>query len=282
MRASRIWSEQPQIEKERNVTEVTLKEMLEAGVHFGHQTKRWNPKMKRFIYGERNGIYILDLQQTVRRFRSAREFVKSVVRARGSILFVGTKRQAQPIIQQEAERCGMYFVTERWLGGMLTNLQTVRKSVERLQKIESMMESDQIARLPKKEVASLEKEHSKLLSILNGIRGMSHIPAAVFVVDPKKEHIAVHEANRLVIPVIAMVDTNCDPDLVQFPIPSNDDAIRSIRLVTAGVADAVLAGALEAQVQRNEPVVAEEPLLVGEPEGVGDVTVGEEEETSGK
>ncbi len=282
MRASRIWSEQPQIEKERNVTEVTLKEMLEAGVHFGHQTKRWNPKMKRFIYGERNGIYILDLQQTVRRFRSAREFVKSVVRARGSILFVGTKRQAQPIIQQEAERCGMYFVTERWLGGMLTNLQTVRKSVERLQKIESMMESDQIARLPKKEVASLEKEHSKLLSILNGIRGMSHIPAAVFVVDPKKEHIAVHEANRLGIPVIAMVDTNCDPDLVQFPIPSNDDAIRSIRLVTAGVADAVLAGALEAQVQRNEPVVAEEPLLVGEPEGVGDVTVGEEEETSGK
>ncbi len=264
------------------MTEVTLKEMLEAGVHFGHQTKRWNPKMKRFIYGERNGIYILDLQQTVRRFRSAREFVKSVVRARGSILFVGTKRQAQPIIQQEAERCGMYFVTERWLGGMLTNLQTVRKSVERLQKIESMMESDQIARLPKKEVASLEKEHSKLLSILNGIRGMSHIPAAVFVVDPKKEHIAVHEANRLGIPVIAMVDTNCDPDLVQFPIPSNDDAIRSIRLVTAGVADAVLAGALEAQVQRNEPVVAEEPLLVGEPEGVGDVTVGEEEETSGK
>ena len=282
MRASRIWSEQPQIEKERNVTEVTLKEMLEAGVHFGHQTKRWNPKMKRFIYGERNGIYILDLQQTVRRFRSAREFVKSVVRARGSILFVGTKRQAQPIIQQEAERCGMYFVTERWLGGMLTNLQTVRKSVERLQKIESMMESDQIARLPKKEVASLEKEHSKLLSILNGIRGMSHIPAAVFVVDPQKVHIAVHEANRLGIPVIAMVDTNCDPDLVQFPIPSNDDAIRSIRLVTAGVADAVLAGALEAQVQRNEPVVAEEPLLVGEPEGVGDVTVGEEEETSGK
>jgi small subunit ribosomal protein S2 len=260
------------------VTEVTLKEMLEAGVHFGHQTKRWNPKMKRFIYGERNGIYILDLQQTVRRFRSAREFVKSLIKTRGSVLFVGTKRQAQPIIQQEAERCGMYFVTERWLGGMLTNLQTVRKSVERLQKIEAMMESDQISRLPKKEIAGLEKEHAKLVNILNGIRGMSHIPAAVFVVDPKKEHIAVHEANLLGIPVIAMVDTNCDPDLVQFPIPANDDAIRSIRLVTAGIADAVLAGALEAQVHRNEPVVAEESLQTGESEKGGEAASGEEED----
>ena len=210
--------------------DVTLKEMLEAGVHFGHQTKRWNPKMKRFIYGERNGIYILDLQQTVRRFRVAREFAKSVVRNRGSILFVGTKRQAEPIIQQEAQRCGMYYVTERWLGGMLTNLQTVRKSVERLNKIEEMMESGQISRLPKKEVAQLEKEHEKLANILNppsysfpnfrscpekrvqvlsfisrlllnGIRGLSHLPAAIFVVDPKKEHIAVHEANRLGIPI---------------------------------------------------------------------------------
>ena len=241
------------------MTDVTLKEMLEAGVHFGHQTKRWNPKMKRFIYGERNGIYILDLQQTVRRFRTAREFLKSVVRNRGSVLFVGTKRQAKPIIQQEAERCGMFFVTERWLGGMLTNLQTVRKSVERLQKIETMMESDQISRLPKKEIAQLEKEHGKLVSILNGIRGMTHLPSAIFVVDPKKEHIAIHEANRLGIPVIAMVDTNCDPDVVQFPVPSNDDAIRSIRLVTGGVADAVLAGALEGQVQRSgEPVAVEQ------------------------
>lgn len=252
------------------MTDVTLKEMLEAGVHFGHQTKRWNPKMKRFIYGERNGIYILDLQQTVRRFRSAREFVKSVVRNRGSVLFVGTKRQAQPIIQQEAERCGMFFVTERWLGGMLTNLQTVRKSVERLQKIETMMESDQISRLPKKEIAQLEKEHGKLVAILNGIRGMTHLPAAIFVVDPKKEHIAIHEANRLGIPVIAMVDTNCDPDVVQFPVPSNDDAIRSIRLVTGGVADAVLAGALEGQVQRGgEPSAAAET-----PKGATSETVG--------
>jgi len=237
--------------EENVMIDVTLKEMLEAGVHFGHQTKRWNPKMKRFIYGERNGIYILDLQQTVRRFRVAREFAKSVVRNRGSILFVGTKRQAQPIIQQEAQRCGMYFVTERWLGGMLTNLQTVRKSVERLNKIEEMMESGQISRLPKKEVAQLEKEHEKLASILNGIRGLSHLPAAIFVIDPKKEHIAVHEANRLGIPVIAMVDTNCDPDMIQFPIPSNDDAIRSIRLITAGIADAVLDGALESQVQKG-------------------------------
>jgi len=232
--------------------EVTLKEMLEAGVHFGHQTKRWNPKMKRFIYGERNGIYILDLQQTVKRFRVAREYAKSVVRNRGSILFVGTKRQAQPIIQQETQRCGMYYVTERWLGGMLTNLQTVRKSVERLQKIEEMMDNGQISRLPKKEIAKLEKEHGKLVSILDGIRGMTHLPAAIFVVDPKKEHIAVHEANRLGIPVIAMVDTNCDPDSIQFPIPSNDDAIRSIRLITAGIADAVLDGALENQVQKGK------------------------------
>ena len=244
--------------EENVMIDVTLKEMLEAGVHFGHQTKRWNPKMKRFIYGERNGIYILDLQQTVRRFRVAREFAKSVVRNRGSILFVGTKRQAQPIIQQEAQRCGMYFVTERWLGGMLTNLQTVRKSVERLNKIEEMMESGQISRLPKKEVAQLEKEHEKLASILNGIRGLSHLPAAIFVVDPKKEHIAVHEANRLGIPVIAMVDTNCDPDMIQFPIPSNDDAIRSIRLITAGIADAVLDGALESQVQKGREAAVSE------------------------
>jgi len=239
--------------------EVTLKEMLEAGVHFGHQTKRWNPKMKRFIYGERNGIYILDLQQTVKRFRVAREYAKSVVRNRGSILFVGTKRQAQPIIQQETQRCGMYYVTERWLGGMLTNLQTVRKSVERLQKIEEMMENGQISRLPKKEIAKLEKEHGKLVGILDGIRGMTHLPAAIFVVDPKKEHIAVHEANRLGIPVIAMVDTNCDPDSIQFPIPSNDDAIRSIRLIAAGIADAVLDGALENQVQK-----AKEPQTTSE------------------
>ncbi len=251
------------------MTETTIKEMLESGVHFGHQTKRWNPKMKRFIYGERNGIYILDLQQTAKRFKAAREFVRNLVKEKKSVLFVGTKRQAQPIIQQEADRCGMFYVTERWLGGMLTNLQTVRKSVDRLNKIESMIESGEMSRLPKKEIAILDKEHRKLLSILSGIRGMNRLPGAIFVVDPKKEHIAIHEANRLGIPVIAMVDSNCDPDLIQFPVPANDDAIRSIRLMTSGIAEAVLAGALSGQAT---------PVNFSEPEAVKSAPPVESEE----
>ena len=235
---------------------VTIKELLDAGVHFGHQTKRWNPKMKRFIYGERNGIYIIDLQQTTRRYRQATRFIKNMVGEGKSVLFIATKKQAQSIIQEEAERCGMFHVTQRWLGGMLTNHQTIRKSVERLKKIESMKESDQWARLPKKEVAQIEKEESKLRSTLSGIRGMGQLPGAIFVVDPKKEHIAIHEANRLGIPVVAMVDTNCDPDLIDYPIPANDDAIRSIRLMAEGIADAVLEGALS---RRSPGKVAAEP-----------------------
>ena len=223
---------------------VTIKELLDAGVHFGHQTKRWNPKMKRFIYGERNGIYIIDLQQTTRRYRQATRFIRNVVGEGKSVLFIATKKQAQSIIEEEAERCGMFHVTHRWLGGMLTNHQTIRKSVDRLKKIEAMKESDQWARLPKKEVAQIEKEESKLRSTLSGIRGMGQLPGAIFVVDPKKEHIAIHEANRLGIPVVAMVDTNCDPDLIDFPIPANDDAIRSIRLMAEGIADAVIEGGL--------------------------------------
>lgn len=223
---------------------VTIKDLLDAGVHFGHQTKRWNPKMKRFIYGERNGIYIIDLQQTTRRYRQATRFIRNVVADGKSVLFIATKKQAQTIIQEEAERCGMFHVTQRWLGGMLTNHQTIRKSVDRLKKIEAMKEGDQWARLPKKEVAQIEKEESKLRLILSGIRGMNQLPGAIFVVDPKKEHIAIHEANRLGIPVVAMVDTNCDPDLIDFPIPANDDAIRSIRLMAEGISDAVIEGGL--------------------------------------
>ena len=243
-------------DQETSMANVTIKELLDAGVHFGHQTKRWNPKMKRFIYGERNGIYIIDLQQTTRRYRQATRFIKNMVGEGKSVLFIATKKQAQSIIQEEAERCGMFHVTQRWLGGMLTNHQTIRKSVERLKKIESMKESDQWARLPKKEVAQIEKEESKLRSTLSGIRGMGQLPGAIFVVDPKKEHIAIHEANRLGIPVVAMVDTNCDPDLIDYPIPANDDAIRSIRLMAEGIADAVLEGALS---RRSPGKVAAEP-----------------------
>lgn len=245
-------------QKERAMATVTIKDLLDAGVHFGHQTKRWNPKMKRFIYGERNGIYIIDLQQTTRRYRQATRFIKNIVADGKSVLFIATKKQAQAIIQEEAERCGMFYVTQRWLGGMLTNHQTIRKSVDRLKKIEMMKESDQWSRLPKKEVAQIEKEEHKLRQTLSGIRGMGQLPGAIFVVDPKKEHIAIHEANRLGIPVVAMVDTNCDPDLIDFPIPANDDAIRSIRLMSEGIADAIIEGGLS----RRSPGKTVEPSAV--------------------
>jgi small subunit ribosomal protein S2 len=237
---------------------VTIKELLDAGVHFGHQTKRWNPKMKRFIYGERNGIYIIDLQQTTRRYRQATAFIKKIVGEGKTVLFIATKKQAQSIIVEEAERCGMFHITQRWLGGMLTNHQTIRKSVDRLKKIEAMKEGEQWARLPKKEIAQLEKEESKLRGTLSGIRGMGQLPGAIFVVDPKKEHIAIHEANRLGIPVVAMVDTNCDPDLIDFPIPANDDAIRSIRLMAEGIADAVIEGGLSRRTAQKSP----EPAVI--------------------
>jgi small subunit ribosomal protein S2 len=250
-------------DQETGMKNVTIKELLDAGVHFGHQTKRWNPKMKRFIYGERNGIYIIDLQQTTRRYRQATRFIRNVVGEGKSVLFIATKKQAQSIIEEEAERCGMFHVTHRWLGGMLTNHQTIRKSVDRLKKIEAMKESDQWARLPKKEVAQIEKEESKLRSTLSGIRGMGQLPGAIFVVDPKKEHIAIHEANRLGIPVVAMVDTNCDPDLIDFPIPANDDAIRSIRLMAEGIADAVIEGGLSRR-SSGKAAAPESPAVASE------------------
>ncbi len=223
-------------------TAITMKQLLEAGVHFGHQTKRWNPKMKPYIFGARNGIYIIDLQKTVGLARNALRFVSDAVAKGGSVLFVGTKKQAQDAIREEASRSGQYFVTNRWLGGTLTNFKTVKQGIDRLKTIEKMKEEGIYERLPKKEVAQLEREREKLEKNLGGIKELSRLPAALFVVDTKKEHIAVHEANRLGIPVVAVVDTNCDPEGIEFVIPGNDDAIRSIRLFTGKVAEACVEG----------------------------------------
>ncbi len=221
---------------------VTIKELLEAGVHFGHQTKRWNPKMKKYLFGERNGIYIIDLQKTLKKFQEAQGFVRDVAARGESVLFVGTKKQAVETIQDEAARAGMYFVNRRWLGGTLTNFQTITKSISRLKQLEDMQATGKFEAFSKKEVLRLEREMEKLNNALMGIKGMEHLPGAVFVIDPKKERIAVREARRLGIPVVAVVDTNCDPDEVDYPIPGNDDAIRAIRLIASRVADAILEG----------------------------------------
>jgi small subunit ribosomal protein S2 len=221
---------------------LSLKDLLEAGVHFGHQTKRWNPKMKEYIFGERNGIYILDLGKTARLFRTAEEFVMNLASDGRTILFVGTKRQAQDAIAEEAQRCSMFFVNQRWLGGLLTNFATIQRSLGRLRDLEAMSTDGRYDTLSKKEIASIEKEKRKLQKNLDGIRGMSRLPDAVFIVDTRKEKIAVDEARKLKIPVIGIVDTNCDPDEVDYVIPGNDDALRSIRLFASRVAEAVLAG----------------------------------------
>ncbi len=221
---------------------IAMKDLLEAGVHFGHQTKRWNPKMKEYIFGERNGIYIIDLDKTVKLFREAEEFVTNLAAEGKTILFVGTKRQAQDVIAEEAQRCGMYYVNERWLGGLLTNFSTIQRSLGRLRDLEAMATDGRYETLSKKEIARAEKERRKLQKNLEGIRGMSRLPDAVFVVDTKKEKIAVDEARKLKIPVIGIVDTNCDPDEVDFVIPGNDDALRAIRLFASRIADAVIAG----------------------------------------
>jgi small subunit ribosomal protein S2 len=215
-----------------------MKDLLEAGVHFGHQTKRWNPKMKPFIFGERNGIYIIDLGRTARLFRDASEFISQVAAGGGTVLFVGTKRQAQDAIAEEAQRCGMFYVNQRWLGGLLTNFSTIQRSLARLRELESLVTEGR----SKKEIARLEKERRKLQKNLDGIRLMNRLPDAVFVVDTRHEQIAVDEARKLKIPVIGIVDTNCDPDEVDYVIPGNDDALRSIRLFASAIADAVLAG----------------------------------------
>jgi len=228
-----------------------MKDLLEAGVHFGHQTKRWNPKMKPYIFGERNGIYIIDLGRTAKLYREAADFVSGVAGQGGTVLFVGTKRQAQDAIAEEAQRCGMFYVNQRWLGGLLTNFMTIQRSLARLRELEAMMTDGRYETLSKKEVARLEKERRKLAKNLDGIRGMSRLPDAVFVVDTRHEQIAVDEARKLKIPVIGVVDTNCDPDEVDYVIPGNDDALRSIRLFAAGISDAILAGRGMAEAART-------------------------------
>jgi small subunit ribosomal protein S2 len=225
------------------MTDVTMKNLLEAGVHFGHQTSRWNPKMKPYIFGARNGIYIIDLQQTVKMFRDAYNFVRDRTGDGGQILFVGTKSQAQDAIREEAERCGAFYVNTRWLGGMLTNFQTIKQSIDRLKKLDEMLEDPQILdALTKKEMQGLRRERDKLMASLGGIKGMRKLPDMLFVIDPKKEEIGVREANKLGIPVVGVVDTNCDPDLIDYRIPGNDDAIRAIRLFCAAIAEAVIDG----------------------------------------
>lgn len=224
---------------------VSMKQLLEAGVHFGHQSKRWHPRMKKYIFGERNGIYIIDLQKTLRKFKEAYQFARDVVAQGESILFVGTKKQAQDAIVEESQRCGMFYVRHRWLGGMLTNFETIRKSIERMKKLEEMKSTGIFESLPKKEVLKLEKQYEKMKRVLEGIRDMNKLPGAIFVVDPKRERIAVSEANKLEIPVIAIVDTNCDPEGIDYVIPGNDDAIRSIKLITSKIADAVIEGNAE-------------------------------------
>ncbi|HAA90272.1 MAG: 30S ribosomal protein S2 [Thermoanaerobacterales bacterium 50_218] len=230
---------------------VTMKQLLEAGVHFGHQTRRWNPKMAPYIFTERNGIYIIDLQKTVKKVDEAYNFVKEVVKQGKSILFVGTKKQAQETIKEEAERCGMFYVNVRWLGGMLTNFATIRKRVERLKELEKMEEQGYFEVLPKKEVMKLKAEKEKLQRFLGGIKNMDELPGAVFIVDPRKEKIAVAEARKLGIPIVAIVDTNCDPDEIDYVIPGNDDAIRAVRLLTSKIADAVLEAKQGEQVEEE-------------------------------
>ncbi len=221
---------------------VSMKQLLEAGVHFGHQTRRWNPKMAKYIFTERNGIYIIDLQKTVKMIEEAYEYVRDLSAQGGTLLFVGTKKQAQDAVKEEAERCDMFYVNHRWLGGTLTNFQTIRKRIERLHQLEAMEEDGTFEVLPKKEVVMLLKEKARLEKFLGGIKNMKKLPDAIFIIDPRKERIAVAEARKLGIPIIAVVDTNCDPDEVDYIIPGNDDAIRAVRLFTSKMADAVLEG----------------------------------------
>lgn len=244
---------------------VSIKQLLEAGVHFGHHTRRWNPKMAEYIFTERNGIYIIDLQKTIKKFEEAYMFARDIASEGGTILFVGTKKQAADAIREEAERCGMYYVNVRWLGGMLTNYKTIRMSINRLASLEKMQEDGTFDMLPKKEVASLQKEMANLERNLGGIKNMDRLPSAIFIVDPRKEHNAVLEAKKLGIPVIAIVDTNCDPDDADYVIPGNDDAIRAIRLISSVIANAVIEGhqgeqmnEAEAVEEKAEPEAAED------------------------
>ncbi|HWQ41839.1 MAG TPA: 30S ribosomal protein S2 [Desulfosporosinus sp.] len=237
---------------------ISMKQLLEAGVHFGHQTRRWNPKMARYIFTERNGIYIIDLQKTVKKVDEAYNFVRNLATEGGTMLFVGTKKQAQESVRDEATRCGMYFVNERWLGGMLTNFQTIQKRVDRLRVLEKMEVEGVFDVLTKKEVSALRHEMEKLERFLGGIKTMKKLPDALFIVDPRKERIAVAEARRLHIPIVAIVDTNCDPDEIDVVIPANDDAIRAVKLLTSKMADAIIEG------QQGNLDEAEEASKAGE------------------
>ena len=238
---------------------ISMKQLLEAGVHFGHQTRRWNPKMKKFIFTERNGIYIIDLQKTVKKLEEAYFFVRDVAMEGKPILFVGTKKQAQESIETEAKRCCQYYVSNRWLGGMLTNFKTIKSRINALRDIERMEETGEINLLPKKEVIKLMHEKEKLEKNLGGIRDMPRMPGAIFIVDPRKERIAVQEAHALGIPIVAIVDTNCDPDEIDYPIPGNDDAIRAVKLISSKMAEAVIEGRQGEQMEDVEeaPIEAE-------------------------
>ena len=248
---------------------VSMKQLLEAGVHFGHQTRRWNPKMAQYIFTERNGIYIIDLQKTVKKLEEAYTFINQIAQDGGEVLFVGTKKQAQDSIKEEAERCGMSYVNARWLGGMLTNFNTIQKRIKRLAQLNTMAEDGTFDLLPKKEVIKLNLEREKLEKFMGGITEMKKMPAAMFIVDPKKENIAVLEAKKLGIPIVAIVDTNCDPDEIDYVIPGNDDAIRAVKLISAAMADAIIAGrqgeqtlpeAKEDEEETAEEAVAEEAV----------------------
>lgn len=252
------------------VESALMKNLLEAGVHFGHETKRWNPKMKRYIFGEKNKVYIIDLEKTQSAIVKACEFLRKTAAEGGNILFVGTKKQAQDIIKDEALRCGMFYVNQRWLGGMLTNFQTIKKSIKRLEDLEQMKEDGRFDKISKKEASQLNKEAFKLNKNLEGIRAMGKPPKAMFIVDSKKEDIAVKEARKIGIPIIALVDTNCDPDVIDYPIPGNDDAIRSIKLITGLVADTIMKGReefAEGKARKEEAEAAEageEPKVLDE------------------
>jgi len=270
-------------ETEGSMATVTMKELLEAGVHFGHETKRWDPKMKPYIFGARNGIYIIDLQKTVQFFKEAYQFVRDIVAKGEYLLFVGTKKQAQETIYEQATRCQMFYVNHRWLGGMLTNFQTIKRSIDRLNKLEAMKNEEIYNLLPKKEAMELEKERSKLEKFLGGIKNMDRLPGAIFIIDPKKERIAVMEARKIGIPSVGIVDTNCNPDELDYIIPGNDDAIRAIHLFASKIADAVIEGRqlyekqLQVEEAKEEKKIAEQVETSGEIQ-VEEVIEGVEEE----
>jgi len=256
---------------------VTMKELLEAGVHFGHQSKKWNPKMSKYIYSSRNNIHVIDLHKTIPLIEKAFEYVKNTVAQNGTVLFVGTKKQAQDAVEEEAKRCGMFYAKDRWLGGTLTNFKTLKKNIARMNEIEKMEREGMFEKLPKKEVANLQREHRKQIRGLGGIREMTSPPSILYIIDSKKEQTAILEAKKLGIPIIAVVDTNCDPDEIEFPIPANDDAIRSIKLLTSLMAEAVLAGReMTKPIEERAPEIAV-PIEIGEETMEEAVALSEEE-----